>query len=79
LSLSLFLSLSLCLCLGVEVIHVWSFIRRIFLRCRDADDDDDVEVSREVLLTLISSFSLESVSLFSCLVCILSLHWNFLL
>jgi hypothetical protein len=32
----------------VEVIHVWRFIRRNFLRCQDADDDDDVEVSREV-------------------------------
>jgi len=28
----------------VEVIHVWRFIRRNFLRCQDADDDDDVEV-----------------------------------
>jgi len=38
------LSLSLSVCLGVEVIHVWRFIRRNFLRCQDADDDDDVEV-----------------------------------
>jgi hypothetical protein len=42
------LSLSLSLSLGVEVIHVWRFIRRNFLRCQDADDDDDVEVSSEV-------------------------------
>ncbi len=41
-------SLSLSLSLGVEVIHVWRFIRRNFLRCQDADDDDDVEVSSEV-------------------------------